>query len=296
MATDEGVIHKDFCDTEGLKAKTCPDSGGLMITDQNKDRYDRIESLKEAIENGSFANTANQTYVWEPDTISNAPTEEEITSLRLQHIKMKGRIVMQGGGVYDADMENWLAGEYGSIDMQEISQLDEHFIKSMEFIMNAGMIRCINSQEQISTMMPRYPEHFRGTGEFIPPQQFAVSSTVSDEYKNVKFLRETIIEADGEKRMCPPNGIYNIKENNSHTVEEVITSYAICDMPKCCKMTHLYLLSANMPNCDEDARVLIKAFLDKRTMYTCKDPLKGNFDICYMCLSTAGYPITNERI
>ena len=241
------ITNPEFVDA-GFHENCRDESGGIKITDENRDLHIDMDFLIKIYTEEGWGQEEGVTYTRDMTGCPGrrAPTLEVILSMMLRGYKLKGRIVLEGGGVKDCDTEN---------AMEALTQSD---MEGDDGVMASYVSRLV--WENRSSVDRGAPD---------PPKSLNV--TVSQAHES-----------------GIPSGTYHLKDITFKKSDDGITRYSVCDEPKCCFMSHVMMTICAIGNIPEEDASHAMKFFRERKMFTKKDPVSGNFDICYHCLNSAG--------
>ena len=286
-------VKKDF------KKHLCPITLGLKES-IHRNKLKNLEHLHEKFISGEWASKSGVTYTHEDAGC--IPTKEEMCSLTLRGLELKGKIVYENGALMDTDKSN------------EIEKVWSGFV-------NAGLndlatdLKNIPALLQARSLFKKQKEHIdfylemcRRTERLVAPERMRVDEPgIFDQVK-------TMVGMD----FHPPAGEYEQIPKNSSWTSFGIKNVVMCDNPDCCRMsmfTHRICnaveMQLNVNGHDQRPNLPINAvygqigglqfcrgsyevmtdFLHDRLMYRKKDEINGDFDICYHCLHKKAHPV-----
>ena len=276
----------------------CPVTHGLKES-FHRNKLKNLGNLHEKFISGEWASKSGVIYTHEDAGC--IPTKEEMASLTLQGLELKGKIVYEDGVIMDIDKSNeinkvWMAflmaGRNDLADLQNISALRQS--RSL-----------FNKQKE---HIDFHLEMCRRTERLTAPERMRVDEPgIFDQVK-------TMVGMD----FHPPAGEYEQIPKNSSWTSFGTRNVVMCDNPECCRMSSFTnmichavetQLQANgheqRPNlpingvysqigplqfCRGSYEAMTNFLLD-RLMYRKKDEINGNFDICYQCLHKKAHPV-----
>ena len=259
-----------------------------------------LEYLHRKFISGEWASKSGVTYTH--DVSGCIPTCEEMMSLFLRGLDLKGKIVYENGGVVDEDKSNEIEKLWASFVSPCISDLSSD-LKQVPVLVQTG--RLFKKQKEhidFHNAMCRRTE------------RLAASERMRVDEPGVFDKMKTMVGMD----FHPPAGEYEQIPDNSSWTSYGVRKVVMCDVPDCCRMSHFTMkivggvemqLRANgheqRPNIPingvycrlgpldipRGSYEAMADFLLGRLMYRRKDEINGNFDICYQCLHKKAYPI-----
>ena len=250
------VKNSDFV-KEGFHEECRSPGGRIKVTEKNQKQLKNLDILKKKYEEG-WATEEGVIYTPQmtglPGNIP--PTAEEVASLSFE-CKLRGKIVCSHGSVHDADTQN---------KMETLNQSDVlNIVAQAKYLIEWNKKGCASPSHRIQTP----------SGIILnPPTTYTVEDPVDDPFSGIDRV---------------PNGTYHLKEKNTGQLfGGDVTYMAMCDEPKCCMIGHVLVNILACTPCEMKDNPFYKdsmSYLEKRPMYTKNDPINGNFDVCYQCLS-----------
>lgn len=242
------ITNPDFV-PEGFHENGRNEDGTIKITEINKDIYQDTEHLIRMHKEEGWGSTTGCIYTPASANCPNgrSPLITAVNALMLhKDINLRGRIVCENGKVFDGDT---------LILVNELME-DPRDPRNLEIPMTF-----------------KRAMEFEKDGETSPLQE---SITVTEESSD--YLKQV------SKRLVP-SGEYILKKNTFKKNVDGITMYALCDEPKCCLMNHMFMYAAAGDSLPPPVNDMVMDYFKKRTMYKKEDPVNGNFDVCYRCIS-----------
>ena len=194
---------------DGFQESRCPETRGLKVTEENKERLSNLEFLRKRHSEG-WATEKGITYTCEMTGCE--PTDSELLSLSLEGLNFRGRVVTNEGAVLDFDSER---------------ELNENATPAnMEFNLRMFMMRNAHLQHDKQQTL----------GELADQYRVAKAREVPGDPSYC------IQEPNGHVRQVPPAGIYERHEHKGKENADGIPIFTICDTPEdCCAMNHLVI-------------------------------------------------------
>lgn len=240
---------------EGFHENCREENGSIKITDKNRSHYEPVAHLIKVHGENGWATEKGRLYTPRMTGLPDgaAPTIESITSIQLQGIKLKGRIVCRDGQIVDCDTANAMT-EITPTDMPGIIAKWREGMEWHENAKKQGWCRTV-----------------AGVGHSLP-----TGITIRDSVY---------------KTLGVPNGDYHIKKGptSKRNIDDVMV-FTMCDEPSCCIMHHVMLsIATKKGGLTHSDSVRTKDYFGTQVMYTKEDPVEGNCDICYKCITMARY-------
>ena len=283
----------------------CPVDG--LTKSRFGNRMKNLEYLQEKFNSGEWASKHGVTYTH--DSSGCIPTREELTSLSIRGLDLKGTIVFENGGVIQTDRSNEIEKLWK--DYQGMLVTDAWGIPAL--VQTEALLKKLKEHNEFHMQMCRIatahrPGHYRKSlTEKYPSKMRVDEMGIFDRVK-------TMVGMD----FHPPAGEYEQMPENSSWLSYGVRDVVMCDNPECCRMSHFaskivgeveVQLRANGhkhrpdipinavyarigPNdfCRGSYEAMTNLLLD-RLMYRRKDEINGNFDICYQCLHKKAHPV-----
>jgi len=272
----------------------CPVDGLKKSKFGNKMK--NLEHLHKKFISGEWASKSGVTYT--RDSSGCIPTKEEMASLSIRGLDLKGKIVFENGGVSQSDKDN------------EIEKLWTDFLTAGVSLRGSSVLiqtgRLFKKQKEHIDFHLQMCRRLR-SGRPAPRRMRVDEPGIFDQVK-------TMVGMD----FHPPAGEYEQIPVNSSWESFGVRNVVMCDNPDCCRMSHFTMkivgevelqLRANGHEHRPDipinavyARIgpldfcrgsyeSMTNFLLDRLMYRKKDEINGNFDICYQCLHKKAHPV-----
>ena len=244
---------------DGFQESRCPETRGLKVTEENKERFSNLEFLRKRHSEG-WATEEGITYTCEMTGCE--PTDSELLSLQLEGLKFRGRVVTNEGAVLDFDSERKLNENATPATMEF----------NLRMFMDRNAYLQHDKQQTLGELADKYRvERCRG----VPCEP-----------------SYCIKEPNGHVRQVPPAGIYERHEHKGKENADGIPIFTICDTPEdCCPMNHSMLAIASTGALPTEIQEQITNYFKDRPMYRHIDNVYGHFDICYYCLIRRGRPV-----